>query len=138
MRSTELRAGLWPRVCGVVLGVCLTVPAWSFTLPNTPALNRERCLAAGNWYGFYHVSVGLRPICLNLPEAFSGKMLDSNDDGVIDNPDAISSGVIFVGEDATAIDNDATGIGSDSSGDNTLGVEKSGGVSRRIMWRQIQ
>ena len=138
MRNIEQRVGFRIRVCGAVLAMCLAVPAWSFSPPDKPALNRERCLASGHWYGFYHDKVGLKPICLKLPEAFSVKMLDSNGDGVVDNPDAISSGVVFVGEDTSAIDDDNTEIDSDSSGDNAQGVEKTGGGSRRIMWRQIQ
>jgi len=79
-------------------------------------------------------------------EAFSGKMLnyavlDTNADGVVDTNDTISSGVIFTGGIPTlnAIVNGATRkIVNDSSGGITTLVEKSGGGSRRIMWRQIQ
>jgi type IV pilus assembly protein PilY1 len=79
-------------------------------------------------------------------EAFSGKMLnyavlDTNGDGVVDSTDAVSSGVIFTGGIPTlnAIVNGATRkIVNDSSGGITTLVEKSGGGSRRIMWRQIQ
>ncbi|MDR9753096.1 PilC/PilY family type IV pilus protein [Pseudomonas sp. SZMC_28357] len=79
-------------------------------------------------------------------EAFSGKMLnyavlDTNNDGVVDTNDTISSGVIFSGGIPTlnAIVNGATRkIVNDSSGGITTLVEKSGGGSRRIMWRQIQ
>ncbi|MBC3777785.1 PilC/PilY family type IV pilus protein [Pseudomonas sp. SWRI99] len=79
-------------------------------------------------------------------EAFSGKMLnyavlDTNADGVVDGNDTISSGVVFTGGIPTlnAIVNSATRkIVNDSSGGITTLVEKSGGGSRRIMWRQIQ
>jgi len=79
-------------------------------------------------------------------EAFSGKMLnyavlDTNADGVVDTNDTISSGVVFSGGIPTlnAIVNGASRkIVNDSSGGITTLVEKSGGGSRRIMWRQIQ
>ncbi|PMX02188.1 pilus assembly protein [Pseudomonas sp. FW215-R2] len=79
-------------------------------------------------------------------DAFSGKMLnyavlDTNADGVVDSNDTISSGVVFSGGIPTlnAIVNGATRkIVNDSSGGITTLVEKSGGGSRRIMWRQIQ
>ncbi|MBT9267300.1 pilus assembly protein [Pseudomonas sp. MG-9] len=79
-------------------------------------------------------------------DAFSGKMLnyavlDTNADGVVDSNDTISSGVVFTGGIPTlnAIVNGATRkIVNDSSGSVTTLVEKSGGGSRRIMWRQIQ
>ncbi|MBZ9783163.1 pilus assembly protein [Pseudomonas sp. REP124] len=79
-------------------------------------------------------------------DAFSGKMLnyavlDTNNDGVVDSTDTISSGVVFSGGIPTlnAIVNGATRkIVNDSSGGITTLVEKSGGGSRRIMWRQIQ
>jgi len=79
-------------------------------------------------------------------DAFSGKMLnyavlDTNGDGLIDSTDTVSSGVIFTGGIPTlnAIVNGATRkIVNDSSGGITTLVEKSGGGSRRIMWRQIQ
>ncbi|MBK5354101.1 pilus assembly protein [Pseudomonas sp. TH41] len=79
-------------------------------------------------------------------DAFSGKMLnyavlDSNGDGVVDSTDMVSSGVIFTGGIPTlnAIVNGATRkIVNDSSGGISTLVEKSGGGSRRIMWRQIQ
>ncbi|MEB0044618.1 MULTISPECIES: pilus assembly protein [unclassified Pseudomonas] len=79
-------------------------------------------------------------------DAFSGKMLnyavlDTNGDGVVDSNDTISSGVIFTGGIPTlnAIINGASRkIVNDSSGTITSLVEKSGGGSRRIMWRQIQ
>ncbi|MFW0756179.1 pilus assembly protein [Pseudomonas sp. H11T01] len=79
-------------------------------------------------------------------EAFSGKMLnyavlDNNGDGVIDSTDLPSSGVIFTGGIPTlnAIVNGATRkIVNDSSGSVATLVEKPGGGSRRIMWRQIQ
>ncbi|ALI02179.1 pilus assembly protein [Pseudomonas sp. FW306-02-F02-AA] len=79
-------------------------------------------------------------------DAFSGKMLnyavlDTNGDGLVDTNDTISSGVIFTGGIPTlnAIVNSATRkIVNDSSGGITTLVEKSGGGSRRIMWRQIQ
>ncbi|CAI8964227.1 type IV pilus assembly protein PilY1 [Pseudomonas sp. IT-347P] len=79
-------------------------------------------------------------------DGFSGKMLnyavlDTNADGVVDSNDTISSGVVFTGGIPTlnAIVNGATRkIVNDSSGGITTLVEKSGGGSRRIMWRQIQ
>ena len=79
-------------------------------------------------------------------DAFSGKMLnyavlDTTADGVVDSNDTISSGVVFTGGIPTlnAIVNGATRkIVNDSSGTVTTLVEKSGGGSRRIMWRQIQ
>ncbi|MBV6824235.1 pilus assembly protein [Pseudomonas sp. PD9R] len=79
-------------------------------------------------------------------DAFSGKMLnyavlDTNGDGVVDSTDTVSSGVIFTGGIPTlnAIVNGATRkIVNDSSGGISTLVEKSGGGSRRIMWRQIQ
>ncbi|MBV4486614.1 pilus assembly protein [Pseudomonas sp. SWRI153] len=79
-------------------------------------------------------------------EAFSGKMLnyavlDTNADGVVDSNDTISSGVVFTGGIPTlnAIVKEATRkIVNDSSGGVTTLVEKAGGGSRRIMWRQIQ
>jgi type IV pilus assembly protein PilY1 len=79
-------------------------------------------------------------------DAFSGKMLnyavlDSNGDGVVDSADIVSSGVVFIGGIPTlnAIVNGATRkIVNDSSGGISTLVEKSGGGSRRIMWRQIQ
>ncbi|KAE9644103.1 pilus assembly protein [Pseudomonas sp. PB106] len=79
-------------------------------------------------------------------DAFSGKMLnyavlDTNADGVVDSNDTISSGVVFSGGIPTlnAIVNGATRkIVNDSSGGITTLVEKPGGGSRRIMWRQIQ
>jgi type IV pilus assembly protein PilY1 len=79
-------------------------------------------------------------------DAFSGKMLnyavlDSNGDAMVDSTDMVSSGVIFTGGIPTlnAIVNGATRkIVNDSSGGISTLVEKSGGGSRRIMWRQIQ
>ncbi|WP_419708506.1 pilus assembly protein [Pseudomonas sp. NFX224] len=79
-------------------------------------------------------------------DAFSGKMLnyavlDTNGDGVVDSTDTVSSGVIFTGGIPTlnAVVNGATRkVVNDSSGGITTLVEKSGGGSRRIMWRQIQ
>jgi hypothetical protein len=113
----------------------LAAPAWSFTPPNVQALDRNRCLSGGYWYGFYRDNLALKPICLKLPDAISGKMLDSNGDGEVDNLDAISNGVVFIGENPTRDDND-DGPSSVDDGDATPS-EKSGG-SRRIMWRQIQ
>ncbi|TWC19359.1 MULTISPECIES: pilus assembly protein [unclassified Pseudomonas] len=79
-------------------------------------------------------------------DAFSGKMLnyavlDTNNDGTVDSTDTVSSGVIFTGGIPTlnAIVNGATRkVVNDSSGGISTLVEKSGGGSRRIMWRQIQ
>jgi hypothetical protein len=117
------------------LALGLAAPAWSFTPPNVQALDRNRCQAGGYWYGFYRDNLALKPICLKLPDAISGKMLDSNGDGEVDNLDAISSGVIFIGENPTGSDSD-DGQSSVDDGDATLS-EQTGG-SRRIMWRQIQ
>ncbi|WP_238538796.1 hypothetical protein [Pseudomonas sp. GM74] len=104
---------------------------------DSPALNRPTCLAKGNWYGFYHSNQGLKAVCLKLPEAISVKMLDGNADGVVDNSDTLSDGVIFIGEHSAQDASDNGGAVNDSTGDGTAGMEKSGG-SRRIMWRQIQ
>ena len=79
-------------------------------------------------------------------DAFSGKMLnyavlDTNADGVVDSNDTISSGVVFTGGIPTlnAVVNGASRkVVNDSSGGITTLVEKGGGGSRRIMWRQIQ
>ncbi|MFJ2487219.1 pilus assembly protein [Pseudomonas sp. NPDC087639] len=79
-------------------------------------------------------------------DAFSGKMLnyaviDTNSDGLVDSNDTISSGVIFTGGNPTVnfISSDGKRKGvTDSSGNITIVVEKGGGGSRRIMWRQIQ
>lgn len=137
MRSTERSTTL---SVGAVLALCLSASVYAYTPSDWPGQNpdmtiassnlgRDSCLTRGNWYGFYRSDSGLKPICLKLPVAFSAKMLDSNGDGVIDNPDVLTSGVIFTGDDPTL---------SDSSGGISEGVEKSGGGSRRIMWRQIQ
>ncbi len=79
-------------------------------------------------------------------DAFSGKMLnyaviDTNADRLVDSNDTISSGVIFTGGIPTlnAISTNATEkLVGDTSGTITTVVEKGGGGSRRIMWRQIQ
>lgn len=79
-------------------------------------------------------------------EAFSGKMLnyaviDTNADRLVDGNDTISSGVVFTGGIPTlnVVSADAkTKLLTDSSGAITTVVEKGGGGSRRIMWRQIQ
>lgn len=137
MRSTERPVRLWSHLFGVLVALDLSMSAHAATSADSPALNRPTCLANGNWYGFYHSNQGLKAVCLKLPDAISVKMLDSNDDGVVDNSDALSDGVIFIGEHSTQ---DASGNGgavNDSTGDDTPGMEKSGG-SRRIMWRQIQ
>ncbi|PMZ71549.1 hypothetical protein [Pseudomonas sp. FW305-70] len=133
MRSTERAVRLWSHLLGVVVALDLSMSAHA----ATPALNRPTCLANGNWYGFYHGNQGLKAVCLKLPEAISVKMLDSNADGVVDNLDTLSEGVIFVGEHSTQDAGDNGGGVNDSTGDDTPGMEKSGG-SRRIMWRQIQ
>lgn len=148
MRSTERPPTL---SVGAVLALCLSASVYAFTPSDLPGpnpdmtiassnLDRDSCLTRGNWYGFYRSDSGLKPICLKLPVAYSAKMLDSNGDGVIDNPDVLTSGVIFTGDDPilSDIDKDATKTESDSSGGISEGVEKSGGGSRRIMWRQIQ
>jgi hypothetical protein len=128
MRSTERR---WSALVGVVVALGLSMSAHTAALADSPALNRPTCLANGNWYGFYHSNQGLKAVCLKLPEAISVKMLDSNEDGVVDNIDTLSEGVIFVGEHSTQ------DVSDNSAGDDSPGMEKSGG-SRRIMWRQIQ
>ena len=137
MRSTERPVRLWSQLIGVVVALDLSMSAHAATSADSPALNRPTCLANGNWYGFYHGNQGLKAVCLKLPEAISVKMFDSNADGVVDNPDTLSDGVIFVGEHSTQDTSDNGGVVNDSTGDDTPGVEKSGG-SRRIMWRQIQ
>lgn len=79
-------------------------------------------------------------------DAFSGKMLnyavlDTNSDNLVDSNDTISSGVIFTGGIPTLnfISSDGKRKGmTDTSGTITIIVEKGGGGSRRIMWRQIQ
>ncbi|MDR9862663.1 pilus assembly protein [Pseudomonas baetica] len=79
-------------------------------------------------------------------DAFSGKMLnyavlDTNSDSLVDSNDTISSGVIFTGGIPTLnfISSDGKRKGmTDTSGTITIIVEKGGGGSRRIMWRQIQ
>lgn len=79
-------------------------------------------------------------------EAFSGKMLnyaviDTNADRLVDGNDTISSGVVFTGGIPTlnVVSADAkTKLLTDSSGAISTVVEKGGGGSRRIMWRQIQ
>jgi type IV pilus assembly protein PilY1 len=79
-------------------------------------------------------------------DAFSGKMLnyavlDTNSDGLVDSNDTISSGVIFTGGIPTLnfVSSDGKRKGTtDTSGTITIIVEKGGGGSRRIMWRQIQ
>jgi type IV pilus assembly protein PilY1 len=79
-------------------------------------------------------------------DAFSGKMLnyavlDTNGDGLVDGTDAISSGVVFTGGMPVLnaiVNGGARKIVNDSSGTPTSLVEKAGGGSRRIMWRQIQ
>ncbi|RAI63705.1 hypothetical protein DOZ80_27935 [Pseudomonas fluorescens] len=137
MRSTERYILRWSQQFGVVVALNLSVLAHAATPPDSPALNRPACLANGNWYGFYHSNQGLKAVCLRLPAAISVKMLDSNDDGVVDSIDTLSDGVIFVGEHSTQDVSDNGGAVNDSTGDDTPGMEKSGG-SRRIMWRQIQ
>ncbi|WP_460120757.1 pilus assembly protein [Pseudomonas sp. S2_C03] len=79
-------------------------------------------------------------------DAFSGKMLnyavlDTNGDGVVDSADMISSGVVFSGGMPmlnAIVNGGARKVVNDSSGTPTTLVEKAGGGSRRIMWRQIQ
>lgn len=79
-------------------------------------------------------------------EAFSGKMLDAavldtNGDGVVDDQDQPSSGVRFIGSVPSlggVASNGARKIISDSSGGISTLVERPGGGSRRILWRQIQ
>ncbi|EJM52417.1 hypothetical protein [Pseudomonas sp. GM48] len=137
MRSSERPVRLWSRLFGVVVALNLPVLAHGTTPSDSPALNRPTCLANGNWYGFYHSNQGLKAVCLKLPATIGVKMLDSNDDGVVDNMDALSDGVVFIGEHSTQDASDNGGVVNDSTGDDTPGMEKSGG-SRRIMWRQIQ
>ncbi|MNI04202.1 Neisseria PilC protein [compost metagenome] len=79
-------------------------------------------------------------------DAFSGKMLnyavlDTNGDGVVDSADTISSGVVFSGGMPmlnAIVNGGARKVVNDSSGTPTTLIEKAGGGSRRIMWRQIQ
>ncbi|WP_443692283.1 pilus assembly protein [Pseudomonas protegens] len=79
-------------------------------------------------------------------EAFSGKMLDAavldtNGDGVVDDQDQPSSGVRYVGTVPSlggVASNGARKIISDSRGGISTLVERPGGGSRRILWRQIQ
>ncbi|MBV7550002.1 hypothetical protein KW849_27340 [Pseudomonas sp. PDM26] len=137
MRSTERPVRLWSQLIGFVVAIDLSMSAHAATSADSPALNRPTCLANGNWYGFYHSNQGLKAVCLKLPEAIGVKMLDSNGDGIVDNSDTLSDGVIFVGEHSTQDAGDNGGAVNDSTGDDTPGMEKSGG-SRRIMWRQIQ
>ncbi|SED02344.1 hypothetical protein SAMN05216205_3957 [Pseudomonas mohnii] len=137
MPSTERPARFWLLLCGVIIALNLSVPAQAITPPDSPALDRRTCLANGNWYGFYRNNHGLIPICLKLPEAISAKMLDSNDDGVVDGNDLLSNGVTFIGENSPRDADDNGAEAHESIGDDTPGLEKSGG-SRRIMWRQIQ
>ncbi|QAY84259.1 pilus assembly protein [Pseudomonas arsenicoxydans] len=79
-------------------------------------------------------------------DAFSGKMLnyavlDTNNDMTVDSNDIVSSGVIINSGNPTlnAVLNGGTrkAVSNSAGGVDTL-VEKSGGGSRRIMWRQIQ
>jgi hypothetical protein len=138
MPSTERPARLSPLLCGVIVALNLSAPALATTPSDSPALDRRTCLAIGNWYGFYRNNHGLIPICLKLPETISVKMLDSNDDGVVDSNAMFSNGVTFIGENSTHDADDNGGVANQSTGDDTPGMEKSGGGSRRIMWRQIQ
>lgn len=138
MPSTERLSRFSPLLCGVIVALNLSVPAHAITLPDSPALDRRTCLANGNWYGFYRNNHGLIPVCLKLPEAISAKMLDSNDDGVVDSDDRLSDGVTFIGESSTPDADDNGASAHESTGDDTPGLEKSAGGSRRIMWRQIQ
>ncbi len=79
-------------------------------------------------------------------DAFNGKMLnyaviDTTGDRLVDGTDTISSGVVFTGGIPTLNVISAGGTGkvvTDTSGVITTIVEKGGGGSRRIMWRQIQ
>jgi len=79
-------------------------------------------------------------------DAFNGKMLnyaviDTTGDRLVDSNDTISSGVIFTGGIPTLNFISANGERkgtTDTSGAVTVIVEKGGGGSRRIMWRQIQ
>ena len=137
MRSTERLLRLRSQLSGVLVALGVSVSTQAATSVDSPALNRPTCLANGNWYGFYHGNQGLKAVCLKLPDAISVKMLDSNADGVVDNSDTLSEGVIFIGEHSTQDAGDNGGAVNDSTGDGTPGMEKSGG-SRRIMWRQIQ
>ncbi|WP_426158959.1 pilus assembly protein [Pseudomonas sp. TSRC2-2] len=79
-------------------------------------------------------------------DAFNGKMLnyaviDTTGDRLVDSNDTISSGVIFTSGNPTLNFISANGERKgtiDTSGAITVIVEKGGGGSRRIMWRQIQ
>ena len=68
-------------------------------------------------------------------------VINTNTDRLVDSNDTISSGVIFTGGIPTlnVISANATEkLVGDTSGTITTVVEKGGGGSRRIMWRQIQ
>ncbi|MCU1763640.1 PilC/PilY family type IV pilus protein [Pseudomonas sp. 14P_8.1_Bac3] len=79
-------------------------------------------------------------------DAFSGKMLnyavlDTNGDGVVDSADTITSGAMFATGMPSLngiVNGGARKIVTDSSAKPYSLVEKAGGGSRRIMWRQIQ
>lgn len=81
-------------------------------------------------------------------DAFNGKMLnyavlDTNGDGMLNNLDTISAGVVFTGGiptlSAVVSANGATNmVVNDSGGGITDLLGKAVGGSRRIMWRQIQ
>lgn len=137
-----------------------TFPAkkgWYLPLVYNSALTGERVINPANMVLgriiFTTASVDTTDPCAsfgtgNLVEvdAFTGKMLnyavlDTNNDGVVDGTDRISSGVVFSGGIPTLnaiINGAARKVVNDSSGTITTLVEKSGGGSRRIMWRQIQ
>ncbi|WP_448109359.1 pilus assembly protein [Pseudomonas azerbaijanoccidentalis] len=138
----------------------VTYPAekgWYLPLVYNNALTGERVINQANLVLgriiFTTASVDTTDPCASFGtgklvelDAFSGKMLnyavlDTNGDGVVDSTDTVSSGVIFTGGIPTlnAVVNGATRkVVNDSSGGITTLVEKSGGGSRRIMWRQIQ
>ncbi|AWM94367.1 pilus assembly protein [Pseudomonas sp. 31-12] len=130
---------------------------WYLPLVYNSALTGERVINQANLVlgriVFTTASVDTTDPCASFGtgklvelDAFSGKMLnyavlDTNNDGTVDTKDTVSSGVIFTGGIPTlnAIVNGATRkIVNDSSGGISTLVEKSGGGSRRIMWRQIQ
>ncbi|MBN3967136.1 pilus assembly protein [Pseudomonas gregormendelii] len=140
----------------------VTYPAekgWYLPLVYNTALTGERVinqavLSLGRIF-FTTASVDTTDPCasfgtgkLVVLDAFSGKMLnyavlDTNNDGVVNSSDTITSGVVFAGGIATLngiVNGGTMAVVSKSDGNSEsfpLGGG-SGGGSRRIMWRQIQ
>jgi len=158
MRSIEARAG-WRRwllqlFCGTVSSLYLAAPTHAVEHSDLPPLlDSIQVNPVLGHIVLTSTGVDTADLCSSVGagklvelDAFSGKMLncavlDTNGDGGIDSTDTLSSGVIFSGgiPAPTAIIDDATGkIVNDSSGGISTLVEKPGGASRRIMWRQIQ